>query len=222
MNSGNLEKVAQFLEGRKDKILWNITDMVEEMAKEYGVCKSTIWRWLKPLTKHKDITPKYTIKEGIVYFKKGKESLIFAEKYRKEVEQKYDVDFVRIKVMDDIRVYRELLKEKKKELDKNLFTNWLKIEIRQKIYNLEMYTHRILLHNPEAAIDMVIDRLENDERGGNSIDVQRFYKELYKKGKEEAIKFFYAILNHPEKKIKETGKKLYLSMLLEENKQPKA
>jgi len=159
----NLREVAIFLESRRDKIVWNTTDLVKEMAKESGKNKSTIWNWLKPLTEHH-----YIRKDGIVYFKKAKkDTIIFAEKYMEEAEQKYGIDFVKIRVMDGIRKYQESLKEKKHEL-KDSFEDWLKIEIKQNMKDLPMTTHRLLAYNQKAAIDMVIDKLkESSYRYGN-------------------------------------------------------
>lgn len=202
----NLDKVVIFLESRKDKILWNTTESVKEMAKEFGRNESTIWGWIKPLTDHS-----YIIRDGIVYFKKGKrDTIIFAEKYMEEVEQKYNIDLVRIRTMDEIRKYQESLKKKKSELNE-LFDDWLRIEIKQRMKDLSIGTHRLLAYNPESAIDMAIDELKDDERNKNKRIPWQLDKTI------DSIKIFYAVLTHPDEKIRDVGQRWHL-LMLDENK----
>ena len=128
------EIIKEILE--KEPRIWTYQELVKYASKLTNKNPRTIKNWLKYYWKHAE-------EEGIVYKKYEEASLLYAEKYKNEIEG--DIENYKEEVKKEIKKQQDIIIEKMEELE-DAFEYWLRYEIKIRLLTFEKDLYGLFIY----------------------------------------------------------------------------
>jgi len=204
------EIVRKILE--EEAKIWNASQLVERISTMEEINEKTAYtKYINYYQEDEKGNKKdYIIKEGVVYVRKGRSSLYYAEKYKEEIEKNLNIIEEKIKLK--IKENQKLIERKKKEL-KDSFEYWLRYKIKLNINVIGMFNTNLLNYTlgESKNIPYYTERLKKAKEE----EKEEYFRGIYSREErvlfcKENYIFLDALLTHPVEEIRNLGWKWFI------------